>query len=330
MSKKFILNDGKKINSYGFRVRNSGIDMSRFATNPVMLDEHWALNRYVLGRWTDIRTEGDLLTAAADFDKADGEAKRIAGKVERGYIKGASIGVLYQPEDMQLQPDGVYELLKCELLEASICAIPSNANAIRLYASAEGQPLTGEQIKLSMASLSTVVIHPQKENNNNTMSKIVLSIAALAALGLDKTVANAADGIDEAQLNAGIADLKASLDSAEQSLSTTKMALQTLQDATAKQKRLAAEKIVDDAISAGKIDATAKDAWLKLATDNEALASSTLAALPAKKSLAGQVNNPAPVPTGEVKTMDDFQKLSHPAQLAFKNDSPEAYKKLFS
>ncbi len=325
MSKSFVLNDGKKINSHGFRVRNSGIDTTRFNANPVMLDEHWAFNRYVLGKWNHVEKNGDVLTATPEFDEADENAKVISGKVERGYIKGASIGILFKSEDMQMQPDGVYELIKCELMEASICAIPSNANAIRLYANEGGQPLSTEQIKLSMQSVS--VINPKE---NKTMNKIILSVAALVALGLDKTAGNPAEGVDGSVLNEAIAGLQSKLNASEQKLIASELALKTLRDAAAEQKKLAAEKIVDDAIAAGKIDATAKADWLKLATNNETLATSTLSALPAKQSLAGQLNNPAAGTAGEIKTMDDFQKLSVAQQLAFRKEQPEAFATLIA
>ena len=86
---KFILNDETKVNQYGFRVKNLGLRLGRFLDNPVVLDNHG--NEAVIGRWENIQIEGNLLTAEAVFDDKDENAKTIAGKVERGFIKGASI-----------------------------------------------------------------------------------------------------------------------------------------------------------------------------------------------------------------------------------------------
>ncbi|HOZ95396.1 MAG TPA: HK97 family phage prohead protease [Niabella sp.] len=324
--KRFTLNDGNKVNSYGFRVRNSGIDLSRFSANPVMLDEHWSSTRAVLGKWTDVQVEGDRLTALSEFDTADNDAARIAGKVDRGYINGASIGVLFNPGDMQMQADGVYELVRCELMEASICAIPANANAIRLYAADATEPMSEDAIKLTMKPIT----HPEEKYTkpeNTDMKKIVLSVAALVALGLDKTITNPADGVDDNTLNTAIGNLKSQLENTEQKLSASQLALKALQDAAMAQKKLSAEKLVNEAVDAGKIDATAKADWLKLATENEALACSTLAALPSKKSLADGVDNPGK-PGAEDMTIEKFEKLTEAEQLAFRAENKAAFEKM--
>lgn len=39
-NKRFVLSDGSTINSKGFRIDINGLDISRFATNPIMLYEH--------------------------------------------------------------------------------------------------------------------------------------------------------------------------------------------------------------------------------------------------------------------------------------------------
>ena len=56
----------------------------------------------------------------------------------------------------------------------------------------------------------------------------------------------------------------------------------------------------------------------------------TLEAFPAKASLAAQVNKTGTEAAAEVKTADDFRKLSLEAQLQFKATQPEAYKSLFT
>jgi hypothetical protein len=56
----------------------------------------------------------------------------------------------------------------------------------------------------------------------------------------------------------------------------------------------------------------------------------TLDSIPAKQNFSADLKVPAGNGGVEVKTMEDFQKLGLEAQLSFKNDSPEAYKKLFS
>ena len=126
---RFILCDGNNINSYGFRTNLNGLNLERFNSNPVMLFSHDS--EKVIGRWEDIKIEDGKLTAEAVFDEEDEDGKRIAGKVKRGFLKGCSIGMYV--EYMDVDENGVVTALKAELLEASICAIPSDANAIVLY-----------------------------------------------------------------------------------------------------------------------------------------------------------------------------------------------------
>lgn len=126
---RFVLCDGNNINSYGFRTNLNGLNLERFNSNPVMLFSHDS--EKVIGRWEDIKIEDGKLTAEAIFDEEDEDGKKIAGKVKRGFLKGCSIGMYV--EYMDVDENGVVTALKAELLEASICAIPSDSNAIVLY-----------------------------------------------------------------------------------------------------------------------------------------------------------------------------------------------------
>lgn len=126
--KTFVLVSGEKFNSHGFRVDLQGMHLDRFKANPVMLFRH---NRdEVIGRWENIRIDGDRLLADADFDIADPRAKEIAGKVERGYIKGCSISInIFKMSD----EDKGMLITSSELMEASIVSVPADSNAILLY-----------------------------------------------------------------------------------------------------------------------------------------------------------------------------------------------------
>lgn len=321
---EFVLNDDQHYNSYGFRVSTAGIDLSRFLANPVMLDGHINSNNAVIGRWKNIAVKEGRLHAEPEFDLEDENAKKIAGKVDRGFIKGASMGLLLDPAHFTAEANGKLNLTKSELIESSIVPVPSNAGAIRLYVNRDGNLhlLNEKELQLTIQNLDIKFLH-----KTNNMKKVFLSVFALTALGLDKH--NTAEGVDVELVERGVIDLQGKLTTLQTELSTTKTALQALQNSAAEAKKLAATKLVDDAIAAGKIDATAKAEWLQLALTNEALASTTLAALPAKTSLAAAVNNTAAVP-GEIKTPDDFEKLSLAEQMAFKANNPDAYKKLFA
>ena len=122
---KFVLNDETKVNQFGFRVSNAGLDLDRFRANPVILDNHSNSNFSVIGRWENIQIEGNLLTADAVFDDGDPNAKEIGRKVAEGFIKGSSLGLNpFSMSNFVIAPDDTYDLVKSEVLEASIVPIP--------------------------------------------------------------------------------------------------------------------------------------------------------------------------------------------------------------
>lgn len=127
-SKTFVLCDSRSVNSYGFRIDVDGIDTARFEANPVMLDSHDP--ERLIGRWENIRKEDGRLLADAVFDLDDEAAKKVAGRVERGFLKGCSVGVIIR-ELAEL--DGTAVATRTELMEASLCAIPADAGAVALY-----------------------------------------------------------------------------------------------------------------------------------------------------------------------------------------------------
>jgi hypothetical protein len=327
VAKPFILNDENVQNSYGFYVRTEGIDLGRFEQNPVMLSDHNNSNSAVLGKWVNLKKEGSILSAEPEFDLEDEDAKKIAGKVDRGYIKGASMGLLFSREDL-IYLNGKIILNNSELAEGTIIPVPSNSGALRLYLKGqEEKPLSEDEVKNICLSLGN---EPQKEfKPKNSMKKIVLSLAAFAALGFDNPPN---DGIDEAELNSKITGLKAKLTASEAENANLKAVNKELTDAQAAAQLAAATKLVDDAIAEQRITADKRETFLSLAKSNLPLAQETLAALPAKVSLAGTTvkgGTAATAPDG-VKSLDDFEKLTLSAQLAFKKDHPDEYAKLFN
>lgn len=315
---KFILNDETKINQYGFRVSNAGLDLSRFKANPVVLDEHYASTWNVIGRCEDIQIEGHLLTAYVVFDMENEYAAQIAGKVERGFLKGCSLGLdPYSMNNFVIAPDGTYDLIKSEILELSIVAIPNNANAIKLYANSEEsmKVLLESEVKevLLMAADATQF---KINNPNNSMKKITLTLSAVAALNLpDNTLEH-----DETAVNAGIIKLKADLEA-------EKVKVKQFEDLDKEKKAKLSADTVEADIKDGKIDATKKADFIKLHAEQPDLYKSIVGSVPAKNNLGAHVNNAGG--PANVKTFDEFEKLDLSAQVAFKANYPEEYKALF-
>ena len=152
---KFVLCDSDTINSYGFRTDVNGIDLSRFKKNPVMLYNHDPLK--VIGRWDNISIENAQLTATPVFDTEDPFAAEIARKVEEGFIKGCSMGMVIKS---MTKTKGIDIASESVLLEASIVSIPADENALVVYADEK------QDKKLSINEFNK--LYYQMENTENT------------------------------------------------------------------------------------------------------------------------------------------------------------------
>lgn len=159
----FVLCDGNRVNSYGFRTDLAGLDLERFKSNPVMLYAHDSSD--VIGRWENIRVEDNQLKADAVFDTDDEQGKRIAGKVERGFLKGCSMGI--HVKELH-EVDNVPVATRSELMEASVCPIPSDAGAVILY-DENRKELTFEEVRLQFNNqLKPIEMNRNEETNVQT------------------------------------------------------------------------------------------------------------------------------------------------------------------
>ncbi|KIA86589.1 HK97 family phage prohead protease [Flavobacterium sp. AED] len=316
MPKPFVFNDQNQANSYGFRILTAGISLKRFKNNPMMLDQHYNSTQAVLGKWENVAVDKDLLLGEPVFDIEDKDALKVSGKVERGFINSCSMGITFKPSDLKIIGTELI-MEKCELYECSIVAVPSNANSIRLYAEG-GELLKDEEIKQLCLALQPIEGETQNLDLNpiHDMKKITLTLAVLTALSFDK----ATPEVDVDAVEAAV--LKLSNENA--TMSAKLLALETEKDNAAE---LAIETMVSLAITEGRIPATKKEDFVKLALLNFELAKSTLEGIPAKVTLGDKT---VPVVPGAVASKEDFQKLGLDAQLAFKTNSPEEYKKLFN
>jgi hypothetical protein len=158
MAYTFVISD-ESINSYGYRVLTSGIDLTNFKNNPVMFYMH-DRNNGVIGRWENFRIKEQTLYADAVFDESDAMGMIVKDKIEKGFLHSASIS-LAEPIVFE-NIDGVDTVISCGLREVSIVDIPSNKNAVKLcdkngkyvYTLSELTPMTeGEFIQEFMRLL---------------------------------------------------------------------------------------------------------------------------------------------------------------------------------
>ena len=180
-AKRVKLSD-QSVNSYGFRVLTAGIDLKQFRKNPVMLDTHY--RKTVLGKWSDIQLEDDgSLTAVPVFNSKNANAASREQEFNDGFFNGASLGMIPLEFDKGADKYPQFDnndivLSKCKLTEISMCAVPSNDNALALYDKG-GNLITEKQlneIKLSFIKTETSL------SKTNLMDKKLLCLT----LGIDE------------------------------------------------------------------------------------------------------------------------------------------------
>lgn len=310
---RFILSNGKTVNSYGFRVKTSGIGLKRFKANPVMLSEH----NYgaVIGKWeaVELDKEKEQLSADAVFDMEDWDAEKLAGKVERGFINGASVGLSFNPEDFKLI-DGEMVLTKSELIEASICAIPSDASALRLYYADSEKPMSDAEVgKLCLSFHASATLSNQGTNfKQENMNAIKLSVQAIMALGLSGSKTE----FEQSEIEVAIL-------AKDQEYAALKVANEAYQAKEAQAQAALCTSLVDEALKAGKITADKKESFLKMAKVDYALAKDTLDGIPSKQTYSKGLGGEN---TGIAMKLEDFCKMPLQEQLAWKESNLEAYK----
>ena len=172
------------LNSHGMRVITSGIDISRFQSNPIMLYNHlrttsgWFSDNATtdsvlpIGVWKNITRSAGQLTAEAWVDYEDEFAAKIGDKVKSGVIRAVSIGfkaLAYSdaPEDKVIGQDAE-TITKAEILEASLVDIPSNPDALILNSMGQRVEL-GEKTKGD--NIFFINTHYRVENQNSMNEK---------------------------------------------------------------------------------------------------------------------------------------------------------------
>ena len=250
----FVLSD-QSVNSMGFVVLTAGIDLDSFKKNPVMLFNHCEDD--ICGRWLNVRVEGDKLLAEGEFDEADPEAKDLMGKVERGFLKGCSIG--FNISDMSLSVKGFEDIpvaTKTVLHEASITPLPSNTNACCIY-DAEGKLMNIDQVH-AFINL--------KRNQNSTINKPRQKLALLIA-----TLSLTADSTEDQVITAVNKLSKKANDDAAELVTLKKekddliIERDGLKTQLTTQKDSQVENLVDGAIALSKISKAERETWITLA-----------------------------------------------------------------
>ncbi len=226
------------LNSYGYRVLTSGVDVSQYERNPLLLYMHE--RGKVIGYMKDIRVEDGEITGEPCFDEATELSRQCKKQWEFGSLRMVSIGfdVLETSKEAEHLVEGQTRptVTKSRIYEVSVVDIGANDDAIVLRKD-------GTQITLGDGSDCPLPL--LNNNSNNNQPQMELKQIALT-LGLPETA-------DEATVNAKLAELKSSKDEVEK-MRKENDDLKLAQITAA----------VDAAVAAKKINADQKDHFIGL------------------------------------------------------------------
>lgn len=298
----FVLIDDKVVR-YGFRALMTGAELDEFKANPLLLLMHNRPSQYAehtdvllpIGKWYDIRVEGDKLLAKPDFDDNDPLAVKVQKKVEGGYMSGASVWIepieISEDEKLMLPGQSLPTFTKWGVLEASIVDIPNCKNALAIRNS-----MTGKRIQLSDTGDGQEVREFLQQKFNKTMDKKFLCLL----LGLDESAT-------EEQIKAKLQELKlahTAAGSKDEELKNLKDQVVSLKLANDTQRN---ESLVDKAILEGKIMKGEREDYLKLAAADFDTTSKLLGKIEAQKTIESQFQKTAGGNSAEV---EELMKLS--------------------
>lgn len=314
-NKTFVLHD-ETVNTYGFRMLTSGVNLEEFRKNPVMLLNH---DDYALpiGRWENIRIDGGRILADAVFDEKDSRAAEIKRKVEDGFIRMASIGA-WPPEEKSEVPDQMLPgqtlptVTRWTVREASIVTIGANHNALVFYDRESNRPMD----MADRVNLVALMDRINKQSNTKKMS-LLTGLLNLQDSANETEIASAVQGVinDRNRLKNENATLVSAIDGLKQEKAASQKA-----EAVA---------LVDAAIKDGRLDAKGKESVLALFDKDFDGAKGMLESIPRYQSVTAQIRQAAEVSLADYKdkSWDELDKAGKLMEL--KDSSPEVYKQKF-
>ena len=296
-----ISNDS--LNSYGFRVLTSGLDVAQYNRNPVLLYMHERGN--VVGYVNDLKVENGEVTGELMFDCASELSQRCEKQFEFGSLRMVSAGleILETSEDASMLVQGQTHptITKSKLFEVSIADVGANDDAIVLQRN-------GKIITLGRDGNCDL---PLLNNNNKQKTKEMENKTIALNLGLPETATEAEISAKIAELNA-VKEQNASLLQEKEKLTLARI-----------------NSLVEQAIANKRIELNNKDQFVELGKKIGAEElEKTLRVLHPAVRLSSVLGHQG----GATDSKQEITKLSQvPAsQLAtLRSENPEEYKRLY-
>lgn len=238
------------VNSYGTRVLTSGLDISQYERNPVLLYMHE--RGEVIGYMKDLRLEGDELTGEPVFDEASELSQRCKKQWDFGSLRMVSIGIdiieTSESEEYLLPGQSRPTITKSKLDEVSVVDIGANDDAIVLKKN-------GERIYLGKDGDCVLpLINNQQKSNEMKVNEIALM------LGLPET----ADETKVKETIGSMMNLQAALDAATKEVEGLNAQIATLKEEKEAMELAGITGAVDKAIAERRIEASKKEQFVEL------------------------------------------------------------------
>lgn len=297
-----ISNDS--LNSYGFRVLTSGMDVSQYNRNPVLLYMHERGN--VVGYVKDLKVENNEVTGELMFDCASELSQRCKKQFEFGSLRMVSAGleILEMSEDKDLLVVGQTRptITKSKLFEVSVADVGANDDALVLHKD-------GKRITLGRDGDCPL---PLLNNNNKQKKTEEMENKTIALnLGLPETATEAEISAKIAELNA-VKEQNASLLQEKEKLTLARI-----------------NNLVEQAIADKRIELNNKDQFVELGKKIGAEElEKTLKAMHSAVKLSSVLGHQGGAAAGEQK----FTKLSEVPRdqiETLRSENPEEYKRLY-
>lgn len=194
MAKELIINTSR-VNSYGSRVITSGIDLTQYKVNPILLYMHrrgWDGESLPIGRVENLRIDGDKLIGTPVFDMSDDFAVKIANKWENDFLNMGSAGldpIEFSTDTALVLPGQTRATVtKSKLVEVSIADIGANDDCVKLYNNGKLLTLSAGEPSDIVPLLKNAESSPETESEHNLNNQTEFSMnKILLALGLSGT-----------------------------------------------------------------------------------------------------------------------------------------------
>lgn len=157
------------MNRKGFRIDQSGWDLSHFLANPIALWMHDP--EQPIGTWSDVKVQGGRLMARLNL-AAKGTSEFIDGLrslMEQGILKATSVGlrVVDYVEDKKTKE---LTVTKAELREISVVTVPADPGALRALQTLSDDVRDRILSSKSVTSGKTAGFHPPTTKGTRQMS----------------------------------------------------------------------------------------------------------------------------------------------------------------